>query len=74
MVAGPELAKAASEALGTEIEFVSISASVLLVFFSATLRLEADGAETNRDEAKRVLASDQGKDLSDVEKEYLLEY
>ncbi|KAH8077488.1 hypothetical protein BXZ70DRAFT_962536 [Cristinia sonorae] len=52
LVAGPELAEAASQALGTKMEFDSIS----------------------EEEAKKILSSEQGEDVDDAEKEYLLEY
>lgn len=52
LVAGPELAQAASQALGTPMEFQSITVQ----------------------QAKKILASDQGEEVDDAEKEYLLEY
>ncbi|KZV81010.1 NAD(P)-binding protein [Exidia glandulosa HHB12029] len=52
MYAGEELAEAASQALGTKMEFASISEA----------------------EAKKILASDQGEEVDEAEKEYLLEY
>ncbi|KAJ7477917.1 hypothetical protein B0H11DRAFT_2028734 [Mycena galericulata] len=52
MVAGPELAQAASQALGARMEFQSISEK----------------------EAMTILSSDQGADVDEAEKEYLLEY
>ncbi|KAJ7847652.1 NAD(P)-binding protein [Mycena leptocephala] len=52
MVAGPELAQAASQALGAKMEFQSISEK----------------------EAISILSSDQGAEVDEAEKEYLLEY
>ncbi|TCD62826.1 hypothetical protein EIP91_006367 [Steccherinum ochraceum] len=52
LVAGPELAQAASQALGTKMEFQSISEK----------------------EAIKILSSDQGAEVDEAEKEYLLEY
>ncbi|EKM57245.1 uncharacterized protein PHACADRAFT_142468 [Phanerochaete carnosa HHB-10118-sp] len=52
VTAGPELAMAASQALGTKMEFESI-------------------AERN---ARQILFSDQGAEIDEAEKEYLLEY
>ncbi|KAJ7055526.1 NAD(P)-binding protein [Mycena amicta] len=52
MVAGPELAQAASQALGAKMEFQSIS----------------------QDEAMTILSSEQGAEVDEAEKAYLLEY
>ncbi|GAA5992201.1 hypothetical protein JCM10908_001816 [Rhodotorula pacifica] len=52
LVAGPELAEAASRALNAKLEFKSVSES----------------------EAKKILSSEQGEELDDAEREYLLEY
>lgn len=52
LVAGPELAEAASQALGTKLEFKSITEA----------------------QAKKILSSEQGEELDDAEREYLLEY
>ncbi|KAJ6577825.1 hypothetical protein B0H19DRAFT_1253131 [Mycena capillaripes] len=52
MVAGPELAQAASQALGAKMEFQSIS----------------------EEKAMKILASEQGAEVDEAEKEYLLEY
>ncbi|KAJ7137361.1 hypothetical protein C8R43DRAFT_1238895 [Mycena crocata] len=52
MVAGPELAQAASQALGAKMEFQSISEK----------------------EAIKILSSEQGAEVDEAEKEYLLEY
>ncbi|KAL0952283.1 hypothetical protein HGRIS_006573 [Hohenbuehelia grisea] len=52
MVAGAELAEAASQALGTRMEFKSITES----------------------QAKKIFNSDQGEEVDETEKEYLLEY
>ncbi|KAL1741431.1 hypothetical protein HDZ31DRAFT_45457 [Schizophyllum fasciatum] len=52
LVAGPELAQAASQALGVNMEFQSIT----------------------EPQAKKILASDQGEEVDEAEKEYLLEY
>ncbi|KAJ7500811.1 hypothetical protein B0H11DRAFT_1994558 [Mycena galericulata] len=52
MVAGPELAQAASQALGARMEFQSISEK----------------------EAMTILHSEQGAEVDEAEKEYLLEY
>jgi uncharacterized protein YbjT (DUF2867 family) len=52
MVAGPELAEAASQALGTRMEFESITEAT----------------------AKKILSSEQGEEVDEAEKEYLLEY
>jgi len=52
IIAGPELAEAASQALGAKMEFKSITESA----------------------ARKILHSDQGAEVDDAEKEYLLEY
>ncbi|BGP27091.1 hypothetical protein JCM10295v2_006053 [Rhodotorula toruloides] len=52
MVAGPELAEAASQALGTKMEFQSVKES----------------------EAKKILSSEQGEEIDEAEKAYILEY
>ncbi|KIP03863.1 hypothetical protein PHLGIDRAFT_76910 [Phlebiopsis gigantea 11061_1 CR5-6] len=52
MTAGPELATAASQGLGTKMEFDSITEK----------------------KAKEILSSDQGAEVDEAEKEYLLEY
>lgn len=52
LVAGSELAEAASQALGSPLKFQSIS----------------------ENEAKKILAKEVGNEISDAEKEYLLEY
>jgi len=52
MVAGPELAEAASQALGAKLEFKSITES----------------------RARKILSSEQGAEVDESEKEYLLEY
>jgi uncharacterized protein YbjT (DUF2867 family) len=52
MTAGPELALAASQSLGTKLEFESIT----------------------EEKAKEILSSDQGAEVDEAEKEYLLEY
>ncbi|KAI0323311.1 NAD-P-binding protein [Cubamyces sp. BRFM 1775] len=52
LTAGPELAVAASQALGTKMEFESI----------------------DEDTAKKILNSEQGEEIDEAEREYLLEY
>ncbi|CDO76593.1 hypothetical protein BN946_scf184868.g7 [Trametes cinnabarina] len=52
LVAGPELAVAASQALGTKMEFESIDEAM----------------------AKKILSSEQGEEVDEAEREYLLEY
>lgn len=52
MLAGPELAEAASQALGTKMEFQSVKES----------------------EAKKILSSEQGEEIDEAEKAYILEY
>ncbi|BGP02879.1 hypothetical protein NBRC10513v2_006604 [Rhodotorula toruloides] len=52
MVAGPELAEAASQALGTKMEFQSVKES----------------------EAKKILSIEQGEEIDEAEKAYILEY
>ncbi|KAL7278444.1 hypothetical protein ACG7TL_007441 [Trametes sanguinea] len=52
LVAGPELAVAASQALGTKMEFESIDEAT----------------------AKKILNSEQGEEVDEAEREYLLEY
>lgn len=52
LTAGPELATAASQALGAKMEFESIT----------------------EEAAKKILASEQGADVDEAEKQYLLEY
>ncbi|KAI0632653.1 NAD-P-binding protein [Trametes polyzona] len=52
LTAGPELAVAASQALGTKLEFESI----------------------DEETAKKILSSEQGEEVDEAEREYLLEY
>ncbi|KAI0768671.1 hypothetical protein BD413DRAFT_629364 [Trametes elegans] len=52
LTAGPELAVAASQALGTKMEFESIDEAT----------------------AKKILSSEQGEEVDEAEREYLLEY
>lgn len=62
MVAGPELAQAASQALGAKMEFESITECVP---FSPTFAYCADAASPRREKAKEILSSEQGAEVDD---------
>jgi hypothetical protein len=74
MTAGPELAEAASQALSVKMEFQSISEYVLVRVYVYHVGFVCLRSIDSREEAKKILSSEQGEEIDDAEKEYLLEY